>query len=78
MKVTLYKGLTKEETEELKKEYAKAVLLRGRFKDVLEDKLRVAREKLEAKAAYDSPNWSLTQADQIGYNRAINDLIKLF
>jgi len=78
MKSSMYKGLSKEDKEAMKDLFEKSRLLRLRYKDVLEDKLRTSRDKSEGKDSYDSPNWALVQADQIGYNRAISELINLF
>lgn len=78
MKSSMIKGLSTEEKAAFKILFDKSLLLRLRYKDVLTEKLRVSRDKSEAKDGYDSPNWALTQADQIGYNRAISELINLF
>jgi hypothetical protein len=34
--------------------------------------------RMESKSSdYDSPSWAYKQADQNGYNRALNDIIQL-
>lgn len=43
----------------------------------LDEKIKTEEIKALSTSTYDSPNWALLQADKNGYNRALNDLIKL-
>lgn len=77
MKVSWTQGLTKEQADILRQDYATAIGLRIRLKALLEDKQDEIRKAVRSKNAYENPNWSFVQADAIGYERAISDIISL-
>lgn len=48
------------------------VEIRSRLSDILESMKKTSKQE-----DYDSPSWSHKQADQNGYNRAIEEIIKI-
>lgn len=77
MKISWTQGITKEKAEEIRKEYASSPILRERLKVLLDKKLDVSRQAARSKANYDNPSWPYVQADAIGYERAICEIISL-
>lgn len=77
MKSTLTKGLTPEQTVELKKDFVGSAVLRKRLQVVLEEKSKSSRDASIAKDSYSNPNWAYLQADARGYERALNEIISL-
>ena len=77
MKTVWTKGLTPEQTTELRKDFVGSAILRGRMKELLEDKMRMSREESLAKSSYDNPNWAYLQADARGFERAISEILSL-
>lgn len=77
MKVSWTKGLTKEKREEVEEAFSRGALLRRRLKELLEDKIEDERKKVRSEILYDNPNWAYRQADAVGYERALNDIISL-
>lgn len=74
MKVNLLNGVPKEEAERAKGP------LNSLLADPSMDYIRRAIELQKRKplsADYDSPSWAYKQADQNGYNRAIDDVLNL-
>lgn len=71
------KGLTKEQSAEMKKEFVSAALLRKRLSEILDDKRDASRNASIQKAAYELPGWAFMQADAIGYERALKEIFDL-
>lgn len=77
MKTLWNKGLDAEKKAEVKKDFEAAALLRSRLKLLLDEKIESSRTKARSSNTYDSPSWALTQADSIGYERALFEVISL-
>jgi hypothetical protein len=77
MKTILTKGLSKERAVELESDFKAAAFFRERLAATLEDKVNTLRKEVRQKNQYDSPSWALTQADYIGFERAIYEIISL-
>lgn len=77
MKTIWNKGLTAKQKEEMKAHFESSALLRERLKKMLFDKTESARKANRTASSYDNPNWALTQADAIGYERALFEVISL-
>ncbi len=77
MKTILSKGLSKEQKVELESDFKASAFFRERLAATLEDKVNALRKKIRQENHYDSPSWALTQADYIGYERAVYELISL-
>lgn len=68
-------------TPDAKKEFnqqfdnAKGVL--NRLVKIVEDKKATADYRQLSAESYANPNWALMQADIVGYNRALNEILQL-
>jgi hypothetical protein len=77
MKTSLTKGLDVEKTKELKVEFASSTFLRERLRQLLDEKIQTNRTATTSKDAYGNPNWAYLQADAVGYERALKEVISL-
>lgn len=77
MKTSLVTGLDAQLASEVKSEYLGSQMLRKRIVAVMLKKQDASLKKRRKEDIYDSPNFALLQADQIGYERAISELIEL-
>jgi hypothetical protein len=77
MKSTWTKGLSGKKLEEVKNDFLSSSLTRERLQTLLEDKINTSRKFNTSKDAYDISNWAYLQADGIGYERALNEVISL-
>lgn len=77
MKSSITAGLTKEQTDEITGEFKHSSLLRERLIEMLRQKNESNKALVRAKNLYDSPSWAYVQADSIGYERAVYELISL-
>tara|TARA_B100000929_G_C15511743_1_gene421121 strand:+ start:3765 stop:4019 length:255 start_codon:yes stop_codon:yes gene_type:complete len=66
-----------ERKEEIRKSFNSSVVMRKRLKEMLERKIHAKITACQSENLYESPNWALLQADSRGYERAMNDVIKL-
>jgi hypothetical protein len=77
MKTCWTKGLNSIEEKDLRASIASSLLMRKRFKHLMEEKVALSTSQARSKLSYDNPNWALLQADQRGYERAILEIIDL-
>lgn len=77
MKTSITSGLNDLQASEIKSEYLGSQQLRKRLIELLIKKQQSSLKKRRGEDVYDSPNFALLQADQIGYERAIDELISL-
>lgn len=77
MKITWTKGLSPEKKEEMKRDFQAAALLRERLTELLRDKSEVTRKGTINKDSYNNSNWAYLQADAVGYQRALEEVISL-
>lgn len=78
MKTVWLKGITNpDQKREVRQEYIKSAPTRIRLKEMLEDKIASARNQSRKESSYESPNWALMQADTIGYERALSEVISI-
>lgn len=77
MKTIWTKGLNKDEADEIRQIYSGNARLRARLKDILTEKANSRRERSLSEESYVQANWAYQQADAIGYERAINEIISL-
>ena len=71
------KDMDKEDIEEFKTLYRNAELLREIIVEVLNNKHENSDRVVSSKANYSNPNWAYFVADQLGYQRALNELKSL-
>ena len=75
MKRSITQGIPKERVEEVKADFICSAGFRLRLIDILNRKKNAKRSKATLEVTYENPNWAYVQADLIGYERAINDVI---
>lgn len=77
MKSVLFQGIDPKLEGELRGDFKSSLLIRKRIVDVLNQKIDTNRKASVDRTNYDSPSWALEQADRIGYERSIRELISL-
>lgn len=77
MKTLLGKGLTKDQQEELTRDFKSVPRLRKAMVNALEDKIEAERNEMEGKASLSSVNWNLKQVNSLGYIRSMKNFITL-
>lgn len=77
MKSSWTEGLDKDLALEIRQHFTSSIILRKRLIEMLRKKEKEYLKDGRSKAGYDCPNWAYKQADLVGYNRALNDIISL-
>jgi hypothetical protein len=77
MKTSLFKGLDEDATKEAEVNFNQAYLLRTLITKRLKDKIGNARKKSRNDKGYENPSWAYQQADLIGYERALEEVISI-
>lgn len=77
MKQSLTQGLEGLQASEIEVEWQHSQVLRRRLVALLNKKQEDMLKKRRSESVYDSPNWSLLQADAVGYERAMSEIISL-
>ncbi len=77
MKTSWKAGLSVDRKKELEMEFSGSGFLRERLIKLLQDKIDSSTKESRLKITYESPNWSLLQADNVGYQRALEEVISL-
>ena len=75
MKTVWTSGIEKDAKDEMKQAYGAATLLRKRLASLCQDKIDGAFTLNTDE--YDCPNWVYKQADTIGYQRALKEVLSL-
>jgi hypothetical protein len=70
-------GLAPDAAKELRGDFFSSQVTRKRLAVLLEDKMKAAQDLSETKGGYDVPNWAYKQADNVGYQRALKEVIDL-
>lgn len=77
MKKSWTLGLDAVKKDEVINEYHASATLRRRLVAMLEKTRSDAQAKSLREAHYESPNWGYIQADSVGYQRALSEIIDL-
>jgi hypothetical protein len=77
MKQTWVNNLSEDEAVVIRQEYIAAALLRRRLTALLTDKIDTNRSTSRNKSEYEKPAWPYLQADAMGYERAVVEVISL-
>jgi hypothetical protein len=77
MKTVITAGLSEQESAEIKEAFVHAVHLRKRIASILQDKINASNKTVRSKDAYGIANWAYLQADAVGYERAMQEIINL-
>lgn len=75
MKTRWTAGLEEQLSKDIVQNYKESAVMRRRFKKILEDLIDENRNTQSSKLSYDNPNWPYFQADRMGYERALRDII---
>lgn len=76
-KSILFAGLEPEHEKELRGDFKSSLLIRRRLQEVLRMKLDAAHKELRSKTNYEDASWAFKMADNVGYERAVHELISL-
>lgn len=77
MKTSLVKGLSKNDTEIVTRQFDESISLRRQLVKVLQEKSKSNEGEVLSKELYENPNWAYRQADSVGYRRALEEIISL-
>ena len=75
MKTTWTKGLDAQGEADVKASFKSSTVIRSRLSELCVEK--AAASLTTNKDQYDCPNWCYQQADNVGYRRALNEIISL-
>lgn len=76
-KSILFAGLDPDIEKELRGDFKSSLLIRKRISKILNDKVETSRKDLRNKDHYADGSWSHRMADQLGYERALYEIISL-
>ena len=77
MKVNWISGLSAQQKDELVSNFKASALTRERLATLLRNKIETRRRETRSVATYETASWSYLQADGIGYERALEEIISL-
>ena len=77
MKTSWTRGVEKELSIDITQNFKESLVMRRRLSQLLEDKIDASLSSARSKSSYDTPNWALMQADSVGYQRALQEVISL-
>lgn len=69
-------GLDQEAKKDVSLNFRESKVTRRRLQEILLAKIEEARQEASSKQSYESPSWAFLQADRIGYERALRDMLK--
>jgi hypothetical protein len=75
MKLSWTEGLDGDQKKDIQSSFKSATVIRNRLAEMCESKIKTSLSP--NKAQYDSPNWTYKKADEIGYRRALEEIIGL-
>jgi hypothetical protein len=70
-------GLSKEDKEALIHNYNLCSTTRKRLVDIINKKVKADTDKRLSASSYESPSWAYMQADSVGYQRALTEVLSL-
>lgn len=77
MKTTWTAGLKPETADEMRRDFGASALLRERLEEILTEKIESRRRITRGPDQYNNASWGYLQADAIGYERALVEIISL-
>ena len=77
MKVSWTKGVEKELSIDITQNFKESLVMRRRLAQLLEERIDASLNSARSKISYETPNWALMQADAVGYQRALQEIISL-
>lgn len=76
-KSVLFAGLDPQIEKDLRGDFKSSLLIRKRLVEVIKDKIETNRSKLRKDVNYENASWAYQQADGVGYERALHEIISL-
>lgn len=77
MKTIWKAGLSVEQKKAIELEFNSSSVLRERLTHLLNKKIEEARVSSRSSSSYEAANWAFMQADHIGYERALAEVLSL-
>jgi hypothetical protein len=77
MKTVILKGLNEQQSEEMRSAFVHSAVLREQLRKILNEKITASNRMVRSKSAFEIANWAYLQADSIGYERALTEVISL-
>lgn len=77
MKTVITKGLDGKKKEEIQQDFLSSVAIRARIVEILKEKVETSRTASTSKEAYANASWPYLQADSVGYERALKEVISI-
>lgn len=77
MKISWTKGLDKQKASDIRQKFKESSLILARLKVMLAKSIEEKRSASTLETNYESPNWAYIQADRVGYERALRDVMEL-
>lgn len=77
MKESWTKGLDEQRTKDIRGDFKSSLLVRKRLAEMLEGKVKTSLVASLNKSNYETANWAYLMADNVGYARAMNEIINL-
>ena len=77
MKTSLLKGLDDKGVSNVRSSFASDATFRKALSGLLGKRVNNAFANMRKVESYDNPSWAFTQADTIGYTRALTEVINL-
>lgn len=77
MKSTWFRGLTESSKEEMRAHFVGSHAIRKRLIEIAMSKIKTSNDLTRSKDSYSIANWAYLQADAIGYERALFEIISL-
>ena len=77
MKTCWTQGLSEEHAKEVRADFKGCYPTRKRLIEICQDKINTSAKVSRSKDGYASPNWAYSQADAIGFERALFDIISI-
>lgn len=77
MKTSWTLGLGTEAEKDLKINFKESLVMRKRMISLLEDLVEKNRKEGRSKESYGNPSWPYKQADHVGYERALFEVLGL-
>ena len=77
MKTVWTAGLKPEQSDELRRDFGASAMLRERLEAIITEKIETRRRVTRGAEQYDNASWAYLQADAIGYERALVEIVSL-
>jgi hypothetical protein len=77
MKTSILKGLEDDVKEEVRMSFTSSLIIRRRLSEVIQSKIDSQSKSALLTDGYECPNWAFKQADTVGYNRALTEVLSL-